>query len=197
MHDVELSCRCGQVKGVAGPIDPAEGTRVVCYCKDCQAFAHALGADRTVLDEYGGTDIYQLPPARVAIRQGQEQLRCLRLTEKGLFRWYAGCCNTPIGNTVSAGIPVVGLIHSFIADPATAQARLGPVKAYVNTGSAIGTLPAPVTHKSSMLGYVLKLVRKMLVWKLTGQGRPSPFFDDAGRPVCEPKILHPRRPPDR
>ncbi len=194
MHEVELSCRCGQVKGVAKSVDPAEGTRVVCYCKDCQAFAHALAADKAVLDEHGGTDIYQLPPARVEIRQGQDQLRCLRLTEKGLFRWYAGCCNTPIANTVSAGIPVVGLIHGFVADPAVAHARLGPVRAYVNTGSAIGPLPESITRKSSTLRYVLKIVRKMLVWKLTGQGRPSPFFDDKGHPVSEPKILGRRDP---
>ncbi|QID18433.1 hypothetical protein G3580_12810 [Nitrogeniibacter mangrovi] len=190
MHDVELSCRCGQVKGRATSIDPREGTRVVCYCKDCQAFARVLEAEASVLDACGGTDIYQLPPARLRLDQGQDRVRCLRLSAKGLYRWYAGCCNTPIGNTVSRGIPVVGLIHAFIADPA-AETTLGPVRAYVNTQSATGALPEAIARQSSLFPYVVKIVRKMLVWKLTGQGRPSPFFDPDGKPLSTPQIVAP------
>ena len=66
------------------------------------------------LDAAGGTRIYQLPPANVQITGGQENLACLRLKEKGLIRWYAKCCNTPIGNTVSKSMPFIGLIHTFI-----------------------------------------------------------------------------------
>lgn len=31
--------------------------------------------------------------------QAAENLACLRLTDKGLLRWYSTCCQTPIGNT--------------------------------------------------------------------------------------------------
>lgn len=190
MHDLELSCRCGQVKGLATSIDPADGTRVVCYCRDCQAFAHALGQAARVLDAFGGTDIYQLPPARLRILQGQERLQNLRLTETGLYRWYAGCCNTPIGNVVSYRVPVVGLIHSFIADAGRADEVLGPVRSHVHLGSATRPLPDGITRHSSLPRYVVHIVGKMLRWKLTGQGSPSPFFDRAGKPLAEPTILH-------
>jgi len=42
------------------------------------------------------TDNIPMPRSRLQIQQGLEQIRCLRLSEKGLYRWYAGCGNTPI-----------------------------------------------------------------------------------------------------
>ena len=65
MDNLALACRCGTISGRAIKVYPHHGTRVVCYCKDCQAFAQALGGAETTLDAYGGTDIYQLPAARV------------------------------------------------------------------------------------------------------------------------------------
>lgn len=35
-----LQCQCGTLKGYVSPPDMA--IRGVCYCKDCQAFAHFL-----------------------------------------------------------------------------------------------------------------------------------------------------------
>jgi hypothetical protein len=49
--NVPLRCRCGRVRGVASDVSRSTGFRFICYCKDCQAFAHFLGrAD--VLREY-------------------------------------------------------------------------------------------------------------------------------------------------
>ena len=63
--DLPLRCRCGRMRGVAIDVSPSTGLRFVCYCKDCQAFAHFLErAD--VLDPAGGTDIFQMPPGRVS-----------------------------------------------------------------------------------------------------------------------------------
>ena len=83
MDNLALQCQCGTVRGRAIRVYPVDGTRVVCYCRDCQAFAHALNAAERVLDAQGGTDIYQLPPARLQIHQGHDQIRCLRLSSKG------------------------------------------------------------------------------------------------------------------
>ena len=59
---VELRCRCGEVVGLVENAAPQKVNRVVCYCDDCQAFAHQLGrAD--LLDAQGGTDIIQVAPA--------------------------------------------------------------------------------------------------------------------------------------
>lgn len=190
MDNLALQCRCGQIKGRAIKVNPADGTRVICYCKDCQAFAHALKAGAEVLDEQGGTDIYQLPPARLQIQQGLEQIRCLRLSEKGLYRWYAGCCNTPIGNSLAPRVPMIGLIHSFIVDPER-EAKLGPVRACVNLRGATGQIPKSQLDAAPARGYVGKLMLKILVWKLTGQGRPNPLFSTKGQPLASPHILSP------
>jgi hypothetical protein len=52
--DLPLRCRCGSVRGIASEFARASGFRLVCYCKDCQAFARFL--DRAdVLDAAGGS----------------------------------------------------------------------------------------------------------------------------------------------
>ena len=90
-----LQCKCGKVKGYVTHAERVD--RVVCYCKDCQAFAHFLG-ENGILDERGGTDIIQALPRDVNFTKGVDALACIRLTPKGLLRWYTSCCNTPVGN---------------------------------------------------------------------------------------------------
>jgi hypothetical protein len=98
---VELRCRCGEVRALVTGASRRTVNRVVCYCDDCQAFAHQLGrAD--LLDSQGGSDIVQVAPASLRFVQGQHRIVGLQLKPKGLFRWYANCCNTPVGNTHSA-----------------------------------------------------------------------------------------------
>src|SRR5215831_20849654 len=97
--DLPLRCQCGRMRGVASDVSPSTGFRVVCYCKDCQAFAHFL--DRAdVLDPAGGTDIFQMPPGRLKLTAGTDAMRCLRLSNK-VLRWYSDCCRTPIANTAA------------------------------------------------------------------------------------------------
>ena len=62
--DHPLQCRCGTIKAV---IHNAEASnRGVCYCKDCQAFAHFLGRPTEILDERGGTEVAQILPKNLA-----------------------------------------------------------------------------------------------------------------------------------
>jgi hypothetical protein len=59
----ELRCRCGEVRGFVADASPRTVNRIVCYCDDCQAFAHRIGrAD--LLDAHGGSDIVQVRPHR-------------------------------------------------------------------------------------------------------------------------------------
>ena len=91
--DVEVRCRCGEVTGLVTNASPQKVNRVVCYCDDCQAFAHQLGrAD--LLNAQGGSDIVQVAPASLAFMKGQNRIAGVRLTPKGLFRWHTTCCNT-------------------------------------------------------------------------------------------------------
>ena len=90
-----LRCRCGQVKGIVST-DRAY-VRATCYCKDCQAYGHFLGTE--VLDAAGGTEVAAALPAAIRFDGGLEHLACMSLSPKGIYRWYASCCDTPIGNT--------------------------------------------------------------------------------------------------
>ena len=88
-------------------VSPSTGTRVICYCQSCQAFARFLGGTG-ILDAHGGSDILQVSPSHVRITEGIDRLRSMRLTEKGLIRWYTDCCKTPVGNTIGGGFPFIG-----------------------------------------------------------------------------------------
>ena len=142
---VEVSCRCGQVRGRVKEASPSSVTRVVCYCDDCQAFLHHLGrAD--LLDDHGGTDIVQVAPASLSFHSGEANIVGLRFGPKGLYRWYARCCNTPLGNTVSPKIPFVGIVaQTFAADPdRTFGAPVGSIIPYHVVTSYWGNVSATV-----------------------------------------------------
>ena len=124
MTHMTLSCSCGSVQGIAENISPTAGNHLICYCEDCQQFAEKLGK-KELLDEHGGSEIFQLPPNKLKITHGKDQLRCLKLTPKGPTRWYADCCKTPVANSFSAGLPMVGLIAPFIAPEADKSALGG------------------------------------------------------------------------
>lgn len=191
MKDVPLRCRCGHVRGVATEVSSATGNRLVCYCDDCQAFARFL-AHPGVMDAEGGTDIFQVAPSRVTITDGAESLRCMRLSEKGLLRWYTVCCKTPVGNTLSARVPFVGLIHSFMdhaADGRTRDYVLGRPIGFIHGRFALGGLP-PHAHRTASLGVIARCARVMLGWWIAGRGTPSPFFDpQTHAPRVEPRVL--------
>src|SRR5690349_12747047 len=107
--EAKLSCRCGAVAGTLRNASPKTVSHIVCYCDDCQAFLHYLQrAD--LLDEHAGTDIVQVAPASLTYERGLEQVAGVRLSPKGMYRWYARCCNTPLGNTMTPAIPFVGIV---------------------------------------------------------------------------------------
>jgi hypothetical protein len=189
--NINLSCRCGALAGVASNLSPSNGSRIVCMCTDCQAFAHYLGKADSILDKHGGTDIFQMPPCDLQITQGIEHLSCMRLTDKGLYRWYAGCCKTPVANTMgSRKVPFAGVIHAFMAaDGSTRNQVLGPIVARLYGRSAVGSLP-PDANQTASLGFIVRTVRFLLSGWMRGRHTPSPFFDSStGKPVVTPYVL--------
>lgn len=190
MTDIPLGCRCGTVRGTLKLSSPDAGNHVVCFCADCQAFANYLDNPDEILDQWGGTDIYQSPPWDVEFVSGTEQLRCLRLTPKGLYRWYTNCCQTPVANTVSAKLPFVGLIHSFI-DKGPSNPLLGPIRGYHKLECAKGEVPDDIRQKGMPVGTTLRVFWRLFKWKLTAGNKPYPFFDAAGKSVSKPEIVNP------
>jgi hypothetical protein len=164
--------------------------RGLCYCRDCQAFAHVLGRAGAVLTPEGGTDIVQTEPRRVRFVAGLESLGCLRLTPNGLLRWYATCCSTPVGNTpADFKVSFVGLIHACLegAGQAPLEEAFGPIRMRVHTRSARGE---PKPSSAGMLGAVVRIAGAVLRARVSGSYRETPFFDPVtGRPVVEPRVL--------
>jgi hypothetical protein len=193
LRTLPLRCRCNHVRGVARDVSPSTGFRFVCYCSDCRAFARFL--ERTdVLDPAGGTDIFQMPPARVKITTGMDALRCLRLSSgTGVLRWYTDCCRTPIGNTAAGPrFPIVALIHSFTDHEADGRPRdevLGPPRCRIYERSAVGPLP-PKGPPPPSFGVFAGRASKLLGWWLRGLSRPTPFFEDRTKaPRAAPRVL--------
>src|SRR5262245_40659587 len=178
------------VLGVASGVAPSAGFRLVCYCKDCQAFARFLERP-DVLDAAGGTDIFQMPTGRVRFTAGTDAVRCVRFSSK-VLRWYTDCCRTPIGNTAAGPrFPVVGLIHSFMSHEADGRSRdgvLGPPLCGLYERSA-GSPPPNVPAPPSLRIFALRASR-ILGWWLRGLGRPTPFFHDhTNAPLSVPRVL--------
>jgi hypothetical protein len=154
--------------------------------RTCQAFAYFLGTGQ-ILDERGGSDVIQILPENLSFTQGIEALKCVRLTEKGMLRWYASCCNTPIGNTLANHkISFVGLVHTCLENSGTPlQDSFGPVRGWGNTQGARGD-PKP---KSSGLGRtILWVMSSVLKARVNGSYRQTPFFLK-GTPIVTPRVL--------
>ena len=189
--EIGLKCSCGSLSGVARGPFKAKNNRAVCLCDDCQTYAHHLGTAENILDENGGTEVTPLYPAQIELTKGIENLRCVRLSPKGLFRWYAGCCQTPIANSVSATVPFAGVVHTFLdlRNEVDRVAALGPVYVRFFGRFGIGILPPKTANKNS-----LKLILYSLPFLMTGflnkKHKPNPFFDTAtGQPKVIPTIL--------
>lgn len=189
MTTLALKCQCGAVTGEVRNVSPKYGSRLVCHCSSCQAFANQIGAGEYTLDAQGGTDIYQTNPAQLTFHTGAEHLRSLRLTPKGTLRWYTGCCNTPIGNTMNARMPFVGLIHTIFGKGY--ESAVGPVTMHVQTQDALPGLAPELENSGFPKAMRKRAMRKILFWKLTGKARPNPFFNKDGSPVSKPEIVNP------
>jgi hypothetical protein len=160
MSEIKLSCACGNVQGIAANVSAKSGTRIHCCCADFQRFATYLEKQEQVLDQYGATDIFQIPMAHLTITQGHEHIACLRLSHKGLYRWYTKCCNTPIGNTLNANLPFIGIIHNFIDDHTNLDQELGESRGYIHCQSARTAVPK--AQQASMFKTSLRVLTKII-----------------------------------
>jgi hypothetical protein len=184
-----LRCSCGALTGSIANVQSANHAR--CYCEDCQAFARFLGREADLLDARGGCEYIQTLPKDVTFDQGLEHLSCMRLTESGLLRWYAACCNTPIGNTpATSKLPFVGLARACLEGSATSvDESFGPVRFCLFTSGARG-YPQPKAFGRA--GATFWLIRNRLRARSTGGFSQNPFFVIAtDQPIAAPRTLSP------
>ncbi len=190
-----VSCRCGAISGEADVVSNG-GVHVVCFCDDCQAYAKHLaplagshgGAEGGVVDEFGGTAIWQMAPAQLRITKGREHVRCVQLSPKGMLRFYAGCCGTPIGNQMqNAGVPFVGVVHTFLLPRGPSRdAVLGPP---IRAQSKFATGGDKSDKLSDLFLVIGRSLRLILGGYWRGAARPSPFRDDSGALITTPRVL--------
>lgn len=180
---VPMRCTCGAVRG---ELDRrAVYARVVCYCRDCRAFARAL-CRPDVLDAAGGTDIITMRPAGLRLLEGRDRVACLSLSPKGPLRWHTACCNTPVGNTARnpafpyVGVPVSGL-QAVGVDVASAFGRRPMVVHAASATSRVRRTPLRTAAG------VARIACGILLAKHSSR-RATPFFED-GRPLAEPRVL--------
>jgi len=180
-----FQCDCGRLRGEIR--QPRHAMRAVCYCRDCQTYAHLLRRAGQVLDAIGGTDVVATPASNVAITAGREQLACVSLSPRGLLRWYAACCGTPIANTPRDWkLPYVGLVHTCLRKPDPLESSFPRVEMRVNTKSAHG----PVPRDASLAGklHFARMVLRLAGMRLGGAYRSTPLFSASGAPVAAPRV---------
>ena len=182
--DRKITCQCGHLQGVLS--GAARGTRLTCYCKDCQAYAHALSNASGVLDAFGGSEVLSTLQQHVRFTKGTEALACLSLSETGMLRWYASCCNTPIGNTPrDARLSFVSLSASCLGEALDAQ--FGTSRVNLNSKSASG----PVASSGmGQLFAIAGIVGSALKARANGSWKHSPFFRPGSlKPSAAPRVL--------
>lgn len=193
-NHVTLECACGQVKGTLQVV-PHAYFHANCMCCDCQDFAAYLNNSEGLLDEHGGTELFQTYPCFMKINQGQANIAGVQLKPKGLYRWYTSCCQTPVANTMtSAKIPFIGVavkLMKFSDDRDGERAKLqmlGPVTLKAFGKYAIGKIPAGA-HERFPLFFLPKIMRFMFKGFVSRKYRPSPFFTGK-EPIATIKILN-------
>ena len=177
IKNVALGCRCGKLQGSLTYVSPNNCNRVICYCEDCRAFLHHLGRV-DLLDAAGGTEVIQVAPQTVTFEHGTGSIACVRLTPNGLYRWYANCCNTPLGNTLTPSVPFIGMpweVFRGAPDTRSRDESFGKVRAASFSKSAQGQIQEGVPKAG--LKHLLHMMRLMLEWKIRGKAWPHPFFD--------------------
>jgi len=129
----------------------------------------------------------------VTFDRGAERIVGIRLSPEGLYRWYASCCKTPLGNTKTPAFPFVGMPPEVLRGASDASRRdeiFGKVLGAVFGQHATHGTPKGSTRPS--LALIAHSVRLLLGWKLRGEAWPHPFFDRAtGAPSHPATTLSP------
>ncbi|MGH1348344.1 MAG: DUF6151 family protein [Nannocystales bacterium] len=182
---LRLGCRCGRLQLRLDAITPAVANRVACHCRGCTQFAHDMCPD--ILDAWGGTQRLQVSPARVSIVAGHDALACRQQTRKGALRWYASCCDTPLGLTLShAKVPFVGLdAHALDLGETPLHSVLGPLRARVNLSPRPDNAKELKADSAALFAMLRHLVPLTWRWWWRGDQHRSPFFDAKGNPVVD------------
>lgn len=190
MTELDIACRCGEVRGTITGASPEAGNHVKCYCRDCQAFAAFCDCEAEALDPAGGSEIYQVRATTVRFTQGADRLAAIRLTGGPLVRWYTTCCRTPLANTPAPGwLDFAGFQVMTLGPDDRRTAAMGPLLGQAFTRYAHGG-SAAVGGNSGLGRFFMRILKTVLATALTSPARRSPFRDPAtGKFLTAPVTL--------
>ena len=142
-----------------------------------------------VMNEFGGTEVIPVYPKEIELLAGVENLKCYQLSANGMFRWVAGCCNSPIANT-RLNFPWAGIFHSaYTTQNPEALNELGEIKSRIFGRDALEGAPYKISDKIGLKDMMI-VVPFIIKGKLLKMHQESPFFTaDGGVPISEPVLL--------
>lgn len=187
VNSLEFSCICGAVSGSVENATPKDGDYVYCHCSDCQSVPRHLGCEQRILEDHGGTALYQSRCGSLKIKSGRDKLAGLHMTDKPTLRWYAGCCNTPMFNTYQNGrIPYVTTLLANCDEEG--RARLGNPIGHLFLEDAPGD--TSTLNPLSMNKLLRRFFPRMLKDIFSGDRRKCPLFDGStNEPIAAPRRL--------
>lgn len=163
--DTTLSCDCGSFQASLSEVNPVRGTHLRCHCSDCRAFVRVLLPDAQLKN---GLHLYQTDPDKIEVLKGVEHLECLTFSSKGLLRWYASCCKTPMFNTPrSAKVPLVAVVTDIAKDPHL----FGPVVSDAFLKRSDGKVKTTGLPK-----VIYRFLSRSISSRITGRWKKTPFF---------------------
>ena len=179
MTELGFRCACGTLRGTVVDAGPAAYSHVQCHCRDCRSAYTYLGHE-----DPGKVALLQTSQDRIRLIAGSDKLEAFRHTSRGALRWYASCCDVPLSLTpLHPRLVHVGLNVDRLDDPSS----IGPVR-----GEAfIRTRDGKVRHKN-LFHIATRLASRVIGRNMSGDWRDTPFFDAAGNPVRDPKVLTPQ-----
>ena len=118
----------------------------------------------------------------------------MRLRPGGTVRWFARCCNTPIGNTLATpAIPFIGVVTACLQGSGQTSSladAIGPAGRGVHGRFAYGDLQRVNAHAKAPLSLIGRFLARVVRWRLRGDHKRSPLFDAASaKPVATPEVL--------
>ncbi|WP_371227488.1 DUF6151 family protein [Roseovarius sp. 2305UL8-3] len=185
---VDHTRRCGATHLRVDVPGASAGTRAICYCKDCQTAAQLHGDGADMLSPAGGSDIWQTTPDRIKIVKGAEHLKVIRLSPKGLMRWHAGCCGTPMFNTLpNLKLPFIGMILRQSAR-SDADAVYGKLRCHASTEGVRPGAGASTRDKGFKRAGFDVLQRMLAAW-LSGRSKDTPLIGKDGKPIAPVEVI--------
>ncbi len=187
---VQIRCQCGQFQA---QLQPAHWPLLArCYCQDCRRYAQHFQQPEPLLDGNNpegqiGSAVMVIHPQQLKIIQGAPQLRCLQQRPKGAWRWYTGCCQTPILN-MAAQVQThhLALLLSALEPSGREYYCAQSMLKVCQDASIKVTLQQRLTFVSFALRYALGMIHA----KLTQAHRKNPLIDPQRRqPIAQVELL--------